>query len=136
MIRAIEEVYGAVKFIVLSSVGVEHKGTAGAFCRAFPAADIYVQPGQYSFPVNLATAMFFPVGRRVRVIPASTEAAPWAEDLEHITLGPLKSKGASHNLTGSCAVHMRTSHILCALLGGCILRDGVLPPRYTHAAGD
>ena len=94
MMRGIEAESGSkVRYIVLSSLALEHKGTAGAFSAYFPEAQVFVQPGQYSFPVNLPTWLFFPLGKSVRDIPAEAKDAPWFPDLDHRILGPLRPPG-------------------------------------------
>jgi hypothetical protein len=90
IVRSIEKVHGSVKYIVLSSLALEHKGTAGAFSSYFPKSTVYIQPGQYSFPVDLPTALFFPFGKRLRDIPASSVDAPWGDEICHEILGPLR----------------------------------------------
>jgi hypothetical protein len=35
----------------------------GAFSGFFPKSVIYVQPGQYAFPIDLPTAFFYPIGK-------------------------------------------------------------------------
>lgn len=91
MIRDLESKHGPIKFITLSSIALEHKGTAGAFSSYFPKAKIYYQPGQYSFPVDLPPAFFFPFGRSIQEIPKDFKAAPWGDEIEHAVLGPLKA---------------------------------------------
>jgi len=93
LIRQLESKYGAVKYITLSSLAIEHKGTAGAFASYFPKSSVYVQPGQYSFPVDLPTELFFPFGKTVRNIPVDSSEAPWFEDIDHQVLGPLRPPG-------------------------------------------
>lgn len=92
LLRDLEAQHGKIKFIVLSSLGIEHKGTTGAFATYFPEAQIFIQPGQYSFPVNIPTQLFFPVGRAVREIPQSSAAAQWYDDIDHEVLGVLKPR--------------------------------------------
>jgi hypothetical protein len=53
MIKRLEDKYGTVRHIVLGTVALEHKATFGAFCRKFPKATVWVQPGQWAFPLNL-----------------------------------------------------------------------------------
>lgn len=53
MMKRLEERYGRVRHIVLGTVALEHKATFGAFCRKFPKATVWVQPGQWAFPLNL-----------------------------------------------------------------------------------
>lgn len=94
LIRDIEKSSGSkVKYITLSSLALEHKGTAGAFARRFPSASVYVQPGQYSFPLDLPVSLYFPFGRKIFEIPAEAASAPWYEDIDHLILGPLRPPG-------------------------------------------
>lgn len=94
LVRELESMYGPVKIIVLSTLGVEHKGTLGAFAAEFPSAEIFVQPDQYSFPINLPTQIFIPFGRNLRVIPTKSSDAPWKDDLDHACMKTLKAKSA------------------------------------------
>ncbi len=91
--RNLESKHGQVKYIVLSSTALEHKGTAGAFARKFPTAEIWIQPGQYSFPINLPSAFFFPAGAKIKEIPIDFYNAPWAEDIDHRVLDPIRPPG-------------------------------------------
>lgn len=93
MVRALEQEHGPVKHIVLGSLGLEHKALAGPFSRYFPDADVWLQPGQWSFPINLPnTFLGFPVGSRLKVIPSSDTINPWSDDFDYAVLGPLKFK--------------------------------------------
>lgn len=83
IIRSLESKYGTVKYIILSSLALEHKGTIGAFSNYFPQSSIYVQPGQFSFPLNLPTSLFFPFGRSINSIPANSTTAPWFDEIDH-----------------------------------------------------
>lgn len=53
MMHELEAEHGPVRHIVLGTVALEHKATFGAFCRKFKKATVWVQPGQWAFPVNL-----------------------------------------------------------------------------------
>ena len=94
LVRSIEAKHGKVKFILLSTLGVEHKGTVGAFRAKFKGASVYIQPGQYTFPVNLPSEFFFPIGTDIKEIPRDFNEAPWSRDIEHIVLDPLIPPGA------------------------------------------
>lgn len=111
MMRALEKEHGQVKYITLSSLAVEHKGTAGAFSSYFPQASVYVQPGQYSFPLNLPTQLFFPPDKSVKEIPANFKDAPWGKEIEHaiLTIKPSALGGYAetalfHKSTGTLLV--------------------------------
>ena len=77
---------------MLSSLGVEHKGTAGIFATYFPQASIWIQPGQYSYPVKLPTSWFFPFGRKLNIISNETNSFPFSDEIDHAVLGPFFSK--------------------------------------------
>ena len=99
-IRALEKEHGEVKHIVLGSVAIEHKAYCGVFAQKFSNAQVWVTPGQYSFPSNLPIPWLgFPAGR-TKLIPRSKEDDPadWNE-FEFRTLGPLISKDGAFGET-------------------------------------
>ena len=96
MVRSLEAIHGDVTYITLASLALEHKGTVGAFSAYFPKSTVFVQPGQYSFPVNLPIQFFFPFGKNVKYIPPSSTDAPWGAEIDHEVLGVLKPKGVTH----------------------------------------
>jgi Domain of unknown function (DUF4336) len=53
MMEELETKHGPVRHIVLGTVALEHKATFGAFCQKYPKATVWVQPGQWAFPLNL-----------------------------------------------------------------------------------
>ena len=107
LVRELEQEQGPLKYIVLGSAAIEHKVAAGPFARAFPGAELWVAPDQYSFPFDWdnvgrgpeglgrldLTQLYF--GLKVRPLPRSSAEGdvPWAGDLDHLVLGPLKSRG-------------------------------------------
>ena len=117
--RDLESKCGPVKFIVLSSLALEHKGTAGAFAAFFPKSSIYVQPGQFSFPVNLPTNFFFPFGKQIKEIPSNSSQAPWYGDLDHAVLSVQPSPVGGF---GETAFFHRASKTL-------LVTDTIVPPR-------
>ncbi len=68
-VREIEANHGPVRVICLSTLAIEHKGTCGPFSAYFPESEVLLQPGQYAFPVNLPSALFFPFGKKISDIP-------------------------------------------------------------------
>lgn len=91
--RQLEEKHGKVKHIVLGSLGLEHKSLAGPFTRFFTDSTVWLQPGQWSFPINLPTSLFgFPSGERLKDIPENNVGTPWSKDFDHCVLGPLRFK--------------------------------------------
>ena len=92
IVRELEKSHGKVKHIILSTLGVEHKGTVGVFSTYFPSAEIWIQPGQYAFPINLPPSFFFPLFKTLKEIPPSSTEAPWGNDIDHRILGPFFSR--------------------------------------------
>ena len=71
--------YITVKYIVLATTQYEHKIFVGPFSRRFPRAQVWVAPGQFSFPVNLPNAFFgiFPTG----VLSVDGVGMPWRDEI-------------------------------------------------------
>lgn len=93
MLKSLIAEHGPLKHIVVGSVALEHKVYAGVLAQKFPKAQVWLQPGQYSFPVNLPDSFLgFPT-TRTKPIP-KPEAAPadWQKDFDFLTLGPLISR--------------------------------------------
>jgi hypothetical protein len=93
MMKNLEQQHGPVRHIVLGTVALEHKATFGAFCRQFPDATVWIQPGQWSFPVQLPLA-FFGVpqfGSKFQQLqPEDVSIPEWASDFDWEILGPLR----------------------------------------------
>ena len=53
MMDRLVQQYGPVRHIVLGTVALEHKATVASFASYFQHATVWIQPGQWSFPVNL-----------------------------------------------------------------------------------
>ena len=87
-LRALEERHGPVRTIVLPTAsGLEHKVPVPAMARAFPGAQVWVTPRQWSFPLQLpASWLGFP-RERTRVL--LEEGVPHADELDWLPLGPL-----------------------------------------------
>ncbi len=111
MMRELEAAHGPVKIICLSTIAIEHKGTTGAFSAAFPESEVYLQPGQYAFPVNLPSAFFFPLGKTIKEIPEKSENAPWADDFDHHSMPLLKPPGVG-GFTETAFFHKATGTLL------------------------
>ena len=87
-LRDLEQRHGPVRTIVLPTAsGLEHKLPVPAMARAFPAAEVWITPRQWSFPLQLPPAWLgFPMGR-TRVL--FEQGLPHAEELDWRALGPL-----------------------------------------------
>jgi hypothetical protein len=82
--------HGDVKYIILPTIsGIEHKVFVGPFARRFPAAQVFVAPGQWSFPINLPLSWLGLPGKRTHILPENSQEAPFAEDFDYATIGPI-----------------------------------------------
>jgi len=111
MMHRLEEKYGPVRHVVLGTVALEHKATLGDFASHFPDATVWLQPGQWSFPID-AGIEFYGLrqrGPRLREIPivpgnvttvskkyryyAERDPVPeWVSDFDYEVLGPFRFK--------------------------------------------
>lgn len=125
LVRDLEEKHGKVQHIILGSVGLEHKSFVGPFSRFFPLAKVWIQPGQWSFPVNLPNAFLgFPLNNRVFEIPKDSKDAPWFKDFDHAILGPLTFKSVGG--FGETAFFHRKTNTL--LVTDAVVRVSDAPP--------
>ena len=94
MLLDLERQYGPIKHIVVGSVALEHKAYAGVMAQKFNTAQVWLVPGQYSFPVNLPNSFLGYPASRTKSIPQTPEDAPpeWNNDFDFLTLGPFKSR--------------------------------------------
>lgn len=102
MMDRLVQKYGPVKHIVLGSVALEHKATFAAFSSHYTKATVWIQPGQWSFPVQLPIEFYGLVqrGPQRREIPVPGRSAKyeyyaqkdpvpeWASEIEYEVLGP------------------------------------------------
>ena len=87
-IGELEQHHGPVRSIVLPTAsGLEHKLPLGPLARAFPAAEVWVCPGQWSFPVQLPLAWLGVPAPRTKVL--FDDGVPHGDVCEWISLGPL-----------------------------------------------
>jgi len=105
MVHELERQHGPVKHIVLGTVALEHKATFGPFSSHFPAATVWIQPGQWAFPVGLPIDALGVTqrGPRLRELPIPNQAItmgslykpyatvppPWLDEIEYEVLGPI-----------------------------------------------
>jgi Domain of unknown function (DUF4336) len=94
LVNELVRVHGDIQYIILPTIsGLEHKIFVGPFARAFPQAQVWVAPDQWSFPVNLPLSWLgFPTGR-THLLPADSRKTPFGDEfdyaiLETIDLGP------------------------------------------------
>ena len=89
--RALSELeakHGQVVTIVLPTAsGLEHKLSLPAMTRAFPKAEVWICPGQWSFPISLPSSFLgIPMGR-TKVL--QEDGFPHADSCTWLPLGPL-----------------------------------------------
>ena len=98
-LRDLEQRHGPVRSIVLPTAsGLEHKLPVPAMARAFPDAQVWVTPGQWSFPLQLPLAWLGFPSARTRVL--GEQGFPHAEELQWLSLGPIDlGLGRFHELT-------------------------------------
>lgn len=92
-IRLVKELvakYGDVKYIILPTVsGLEHKVFVGPFARRFPQAQVFIAPGQWSFPISLPLSWLgFPT-KRTQILPEDSSKTPFANEFDYAILGPI-----------------------------------------------
>ncbi len=87
-LNELEDVHGPVLTIVLPTAsGLEHKIALPALSRAFPTAEIWVCPGQWSFPLGLPLSWLGIPGRRTRFL--LEDGIPHEGNCDWISLGPI-----------------------------------------------
>ena len=87
-LRQLEERHGPVCTIVLPTAsGLEHKLPVPAMARAFPDAQVWVTPKQWSFPLSLPPAWLGFPASRTRVL--LSDGLPHGDQLDWLPLGPL-----------------------------------------------
>ncbi len=88
LIKGLEKKYGPVLSIVLPTAsGLEHKIAMPAMARSFPKANLWLCPGQWSFPFNLPLSWLgFPPKRTRYLI---QNGFPHSDVCEWISLGPI-----------------------------------------------
>jgi hypothetical protein len=88
LVRELEAEHGPVVSIVHpTSSGLEHKVGVPAMARAFPTADVWVTPGQWSFPLPLPLSWLGFPARRTKVL--FDDGVPHGDELHWEQLGPL-----------------------------------------------
>lgn len=91
LITELVEKYGDVKYIILPTIsGLEHKVFVGPFARRFPSSQVFVAPGQWSFPVNLPLSWLGLPAKRTHVLPKESSQAPLKSEFEYAILGPIE----------------------------------------------
>ncbi|MBD2093075.1 DUF4336 domain-containing protein [Microcoleus sp. FACHB-1515] len=91
LVRELVALHGDVRYIILPTAsGLEHKVFVGPFARQFQAAQVFVAPTQWSFPVNLPLSWLGFPAKRTQVLPLDSAIAPFADEFDYAILGPIK----------------------------------------------
>ncbi len=84
----LEKEHGPVLTIVLPTAsGLEHKISLPALARAFPNANLWICPGQWSFPLNLPLSLIGVPDKRTKTL--LNDGFPHEESCKWLPLGPL-----------------------------------------------
>ena len=87
-IKKLTLIHGRVKTIVLPTAsGLEHKIGLPALARVFKEADIWVCPGQWSFPINLPLDFIGIPSKRTKVL--FEDGTPYSDEFVWNSLGPI-----------------------------------------------
>lgn len=90
LLAELSDRHGPIRYIIQPTVsGIEHKVFIGPFARRFPQAQVWVAPGQWSFPLDLPLPWLgYPLGR-TEILPIERAATPFAAEFDYEILGPL-----------------------------------------------
>ncbi len=144
MVKKLEATHGPVRHLVLGTVALEHKATFGAFAENFPDATVWLQPGQWSFPLPVSVEFLGVTqrGKKLREIPlddgkgtvyskqyeyyAKKDPIPeWAVDFDWETLGPLQFKSVGA-FSETVMFHKKTKSLILTDVVVSVTKD---PPK-------
>ena len=110
------EIHGKVKTIVLPNAsGLEHKIGLPALSRIFKDAEIWLCPGQWSFPINMPLDFLGIPLKRTKIL--FEEGTPYPDSFEWLSLGPL-NLGLGRYQEISCFHYLtKTLHVTDAIIG-------------------
>jgi len=109
-------IHGKVKTIVLPSAsGLEHKIGLPALSRVFKDAEIWLCPGQWSFPLNLPLDFLGIPSKRTRIL--FEEGTPYGESFKWFSLGPLNLGLGRYQEVSCFHYSTRTLHVTDSIVG-------------------
>ncbi len=109
-------IHGKVKTIVLPTAsGLEHKIGLPALSRIFQGADIWLCPGQWSFPINLPLDFLGIPSKRTRIL--FEEGTPHKDYFEWFSLGPLDLGLGRYQEVSFFHHATRTLHVTDSIVG-------------------
>ncbi|CAM6117338.1 unnamed protein product [Calypogeia fissa] len=80
-VQLLKELEAPVEFIVLPTFAYEHKIFVAPFSRAFPRAQVWVAPRQWSWPLNLPIPFLGIFG--AKVLKDNDTVTPWVDEIDH-----------------------------------------------------
>ncbi|MEW5300581.1 MAG: hypothetical protein WDW36_003500 [Sanguina aurantia] len=110
-VRLIRELNAPVEYIVLGTFAYEHKIFVAPFSREFPNAQVYLNPYQWSFPLNLPPQLLgiFPAGE----LKSDDPTVPWAGEIDQkLFLPPSIGVGDYVRFTETAFFHRRSRSLI------------------------
>jgi len=109
-------VHGSVKTIVLpNSSGLEHKIGLPALSRIFNEADIWICPGQWSFPINLPLNFLGIPSKRTKIL--FNDGLPFEDEFIWFSLGPINLGLGRYQEVSCFHKSSGTLHVTDAIVG-------------------
>lgn len=110
-VQLVSELGLPVRYIVLGSVQYEHKIFVGPFSRRWPDAEVYLTPQQWSWPIDLPSALYgiFAAGE---LKDGDTET-PWAAEIEQRLFDPPTRLGFSYSASECAFFHTKSKSLIC-----------------------
>jgi len=109
-------IHGKVKTIILPSAsGLEHKIGLPALSRIFKDAEIWLCPGQWSFPINLPLDFLGIPSKRSRIL--FEEGTPHTNSFKWSSLGPLNLGLGRYQEITCFHYPTKTLHVTDAIVG-------------------
>ncbi|WP_042850052.1 DUF4336 domain-containing protein [Prochlorococcus sp. MIT 0604] len=109
-------IHGNVKTIILPSAsGLEHKIGLPALSRIFKNAEIWLCPGQWSFPINLPLDFLGIPSKRSKIL--FEEGTPHTNSFKWFSLGPLNLGLGRYQEISCYHYSTKTLHVTDAIVG-------------------
>jgi len=109
-------IYGNVKTIILPSAsGLEHKIGLPSLLRIFKDAEVWVCPGQWSFPINLPLDFLGIPSKRTKVL--FEDGIPYKKSFKWFSLGPLNLGLGRYQEVSCYHFPTRSLHVTDAIVG-------------------
>jgi len=143
-VKTLENKFGPVRHLLLATSALEHKATFGPFAQNYRDATCWVNPGQWSFPIQVPIEWsgVLQRGSRLRELNNGgssvgrlgkrfNEPPEWITDVEFETLGPLVFKSVG-TFSETALFHKSTRSLI---LTDTVIRVSDEPPPIIATAG-